>query len=244
MGKYRKWLGGGLGWVLGGPLGGILGFALGSILDGAQDVKSFQETTARNHTRPGDFEVSMLVLAAYVMKADGKITQSEKDFVQQTFVQLFGKERANQAFRLFNEVAKQDQYSLRDICVQIRTYMDHPSRLQLVHFLFKLCMADGHVHPKEHEMVERIAMYLRINPRDVESLRAMFAQDPAANYKILEVEEDCTDEELKKAYRKMVKKYHPDKVQHLGDEMMKEAEEKFKKVQEAYDNICKQRGLN
>lgn len=233
-----------MGWVLGGPLGGILGFALGSVLDGAMNSEELQaELRKRAGTQSGDFEVSMLVLSAYLMKADGVVKESEKQFVQQTFVQLFGKVRANEAFKFFNEVTKQEQYSLEQVCGQIRQYMDHPSRLQLIHFLFKLASADGEVHATEIEMVHKIARLLGINNADVLSLQAMFVADTDAYYKILEIPESASNDEVKKAYRTMAKKYHPDRIQHLGEDMIKQAEEKFRKVQEAYDGICKERGI-
>lgn len=64
------------------------------------------------------------------------------------------------------------------------------------------------------------------------------------DYKILEITSDATDEEVKKAYRKAAIKHHPDKVNHLGEEVRKAAEEKFAKVNEAYDRIKKSRGMN
>ena len=62
-------------------------------------------------------------------------------------------------------------------------------------------------------------------------------------YKVLEIEKSVTDSEVKKAYRKMVKKHHPDKLQHLGEEHMQGAEEKFRQVQKAYESIQKERGM-
>jgi len=69
----------------------------------------------------------------------------------------------------------------------------------------------------------------------------MFVRDSKSDYKVLEISSDATDEEVKKAYRKMANKYHPDKVSHLGDELQKLAEEKFKSVNDAYQTIKKQR---
>lgn len=62
-------------------------------------------------------------------------------------------------------------------------------------------------------------------------------------YKILEIEPSATDSEIKKAYRKMAVKYHPDKVAHLGKEIQKTAEEKFKAVSDAYSEIKKKRNI-
>ena len=71
----------------------------------------------------------------------------------------------------------------------------------------------------------------------------MFVREVDSSYKILEIEPNCSDEDLKKAYRKMAMKYHPDKVSHLGEEVKKSAEEKFREVGAAYEYIKKQRGI-
>ena len=59
-------------------------------------------------TQSGDFEVSLLILASIVIKADGKQDQRELDFVRQQFVNMYGKERANHAFKLFKNISKQN----------------------------------------------------------------------------------------------------------------------------------------
>ena len=142
---------------------------------------------------------------------------------------------------LFKDILNQD-YHLRDVCRQIQRSMDHPSRLELVHVLFGLSQADGHIHPEEIKIIHTIARYMNVSENDFISIQAMFVRDSESDYKILEVSSDATDEEVKKAYRKMANKYHPDKVSHLGDELQKLAEEKFKSVNDAYQTIKKQRG--
>ena len=93
-------------------------------------------------------------------------------------------------------------------------------------------------------MIYEIATYLGISNKDFESIKAMFAKDEAAHYKILEIEKTASDKDVKKAYRKMSNKYHPDKVMHLGQEMQNLAEEKFKAVNDAYHQIKKDRGIS
>jgi DnaJ like chaperone protein len=156
---------------------------------------------------------------------------------------MYGKARANQAFNLFKEIAKQTNISTRQVCLQIRQMMDHASRLQLIHFLFGIAKADNHVADSEVEIIALIASYLGISPRDFESIKAMFYKSADTAYKILELDSNATMSEIKTAYRKMAKKYHPDKVLHLGKEHQKGAEEKFRKVQEAYEQLQKEKGI-
>lgn len=245
MANFSKWVGATLGWSFGGPIGAILGFILGSVVDGVK-FESFDVDSSQSQKRPqthsGDFEVSLLVLAAIVIKADGKIDQRELEFVRKQFVAMYGKARAERAFKLFKGIIK-EKVSTRQIAMQIRRHMDHPSRLQLVHFLFNIAKADGFVNDLEEDKIRQIASYLGISTRDYASIKAMFYDSSDANYKILEITKTATNQEVKKAYRRMAKKYHPDKVRHLGEEHQKGAEEKFKRIQKAYEGIQAERGL-
>jgi DnaJ like chaperone protein len=236
-----------LGWSFGGPIGAVLGYLIANAIEGfgKKDFQEFQRQ-AQGHsdnTHSGDFEVSLLLLSSFVIKADGKIDQRELDFVRAYFVKMYGKDRANHAFRLFKGIIKSEAISPRQICLQIQHQMQHAARLQLMHYLFALAKADEIVTSEELDMLHKIASYLNINPRDFESIKAMFYNDSQSAYKILEIEKTATDQEVKAAYRKMVKKHHPDKLRHLGDEHLKGAQDKFLKIQEAYEQVKKERSL-
>jgi len=132
---------------------------------------------------------------------------------------------------------------VRDVCYQISRNMDYSSRLQLLQLLYSVSMADGNIHPSEIEVIGAIAGYLGISSSDLLSIKNMFIPETDSAYRILEIERSATNEEVKKAYRRMAMKYHPDKVSHLGEEYKKSADEKFKKVNEAYERIKKERNL-
>lgn len=238
---FGKWLGGGLGFVMGGPIGGLLGFIVGSVIDSTTDSSSVS-TQRKTRTSQGDFGVSLLVLVAAVMKADGKVVKSELDYVKQFFVRQFGNEAAKEAVLMLKDILKQD-ILVRDICIQISHNMDYSSRLQLLHLLFNVSLADGSINKAESDLIEKISGALGISNNDFVSIRNMFIPETDSSYKILEIERTSTNDEVKKAYRRMAMKYHPDKVSHLGDDFRKTADEKFKKVNEAYEKIKKERNM-
>jgi DnaJ like chaperone protein len=243
---FSKWIGGGLGWAFGGPIGGLLGFAVGAMLDrmgGEAEVVEQPRQRVAGSTTAGDLAMSLVVLTAALMRADGRVTQRELDHVRRFFVQQFGTAHAGELLVALRDVLKRD-IAVDQVCAQIRMHMPHPLRLQLMHYLIGLAHADGQVDRAEKDLLQRMAQAMGISDKDLGSLSAMFrTADPTAAYQILEVATDASDDEVKKAYRRMAMKYHPDKVAQLGEEVQKAATEKFKKVQEAYEQIQQQRGM-
>jgi len=200
--------------------GAILGFLLGSLLDSTTVKTSggFSSVfTQDNKVTPADFELNLLSLSSIVIKADGVINETELNYVRSYFVSAYGKEHANATFRTFNEIIKKRHISAPHICMYINKHTRYPARLQILHFLFGIANADGNVSISEAEEIQRIAGFLRINARDFESIKAMFFKTGDHAYKILEIEKTATDTEVKKAFRTMAKKYHPDKLQHMDD---------------------------
>ncbi len=236
--SYAKWVGGGLGWAFGGPIGGIMGFVLGSMFQGGGKTAYRQGIP----TQSGDFNVSLLVLTAAVMKADGKVTKSELDYVKHFFVANFGKEAAQRDIQILKKILEQ-KYSVEEVSRQIGQYMDYSSRLQLLHYLFGIAQADGAVSQPEIDIIDSISAAMGLGNADFQSIKAMFVKDTDNAYVILGIQKSASDEEVKMAYREMAKKYHPDKVAHLGEEVKKAAEEKFRNVNDAYDLIKKERGI-
>ena len=238
-----KWFAAFVGFMFYGFRGAILGFIIGSIIDSLTSSRRGGFFAEEERVTPGDFELHLLTLSAIVIKSDGKVSQKEMDYVRNYFVQAYGKERANAVFRTFNDVVKDRQLDERRISQFLAARTQYAARLQIVHFLFSIANADGSVSQAEAGKIRQIAGYLRIGVKDFESMYAMFFQTTDNAYKILEIDKSATDAEVKKAFRTMAKKYHPDKIQHMDEAYIKGAEEKFRKVQEAYEKIQKERGF-
>lgn len=245
-----KWIAALAGFYLFKYPGAILGFVVGSFIDSSTNSGGkrrgprtvFSDMTRQSVT-PADFEINLLSLCSIVIKADGTVSQTEMDYVRQYFVQTYGKDKANAIFRTFNDINKNREISAQRICTFLNQRTRYEVRLQLLHFLFGIARADGNVSASEISKIQEISGYLKIAFRDFESIKAMFVKSADTAYKILEIEKTATEDQIKKAYRTMAKKYHPDRVNTENEAIKKGAEEKFKEVQKAYETIQKERGI-
>ena len=243
MGCFTKLILTGLGWAFGGPIGGIIGYALGSLFSASNPITFRSEVNEHfgNTEEKRDFNVTLLVLSAAVMKADGGVKKSELDYVKRFFLQNFGQERAENYIKMLREILDKD-YNIYDVSRQVGQYMDYSSRLQLLHYLFGIAASDGNVSNPEIDVIHTISMYMGVSESDYLSfVREINATDNA--YKILGIDPNASDEEVKKAYREMAKKNHPDLVSNLGEDVRQAAEKKFQEINQAYETIKKQRGL-
>ena len=253
---YAKWIGGAVGWALGGPIGGVMGYWLGKMfsddslaLDGGMSGGAGYAGGGRAHsrtrTRPtqaGDFALSMVVLSAAVMQADNRVLKSELDYVKSFFKTNFGQAQAEQLTLALREALK-NQVDVRGVCMQIRANMPHAKRLLLLQYLYGIARADGNVDPQEVDLIRRMASALGISAKDRASIEAPFHSDKPDPYTVLEVDQSASDAEVKKAYRRLALKFHPDKVRDMGEAYAKQAEVRFLEVQDAYEHLKKVRGF-
>jgi len=250
--KMSKWtgtiIGGGIGWVLFGPLGAIIGAYIGSMWSGdhprefAAESYAFGNSSPYGDTRAGDFAIAMLALFAYVSKSDNTVRSSEVQYVRKYLVDKFGTRNAQDLLFLYREILKKE-FDIRDISKQISQNMDYYSRLELVHVLFGIAGADSFFHQAELNAIREISTGLGISAKDFESVKSIFIPGDNQAYNVLNVRPDDDVETIKRAYREMAVKYHPDKVANLGPEIQKLAEEKFKAINDAYQAIRKMRGF-
>ena len=249
-----KWIGGLLGWVTLGPIGALLGIIAGGVIERAADFArqisagGYQQMpgSGRNYTaseQRNSFLVSLLVLSSAVIRADGKTLRSELDYVKAFVRSNFGEAAVSEAMRMLDELGRQ-QVNTYEVGRQIAANMNYSQRLQLFHYLAGIANADGEFSRPEKDVLESIASAIGLNASDAASVIAMYYRDTDSAYAVLEISPSATDDEVKAAYRRMAMKNHPDKVATLGSDVQKAAEEKFRKIQEAYETIKKQRGIN
>jgi DnaJ like chaperone protein len=233
-------------------LGAFLGYFIGAAIDsmvsknttGSRNTEDifeyYRQHASRSHE---DFATMLMALSASVMKADGKPLKVELEYIKSFFARQFGPQYTRDHLQVLKHFLEGAEIPLERICNDIKMRTQLEVRIQLLHYLFGIANADSVVAPAEIEILKRIALLLEIPTTDFESVKSMFYRDAQADYHVLGIESNATDEEVKKAYRQMAIRYHPDKVSHMGEEYMKGAKEKFQKVQEAYENIKKTRGM-
>jgi len=251
-----KWIAGLLGWVAFGPIGALLGVIAGSVIEGAVEAAhqisggaapggaqggSYRGGYGASEQR-NSFLVSLLVLSSAVIRADGKTLQSELDYVKAFVRQNFGEAAVSEAMRILSGLSIQE-VNVYSVGGQIAANMNYSQRLQLFHYLAGIANADGDFSASEKSVLEAVASAIRLNASDAASVIAMYYRDTTSAYAVLEISPSATDDEVKSAYRRMAMKNHPDKVASLGPDVQKAAEEKFRKIQEAYETIKKQRGI-
>lgn len=196
---------------------------------------------------------NLLILASTIIKANGTINKVEQEFVRNYFIKNYGKQKANRAFTQFKELTL-DKSSIEKTCKKVHDLLTYQERFDFIKFLFGVGHSDGKVTKDEELEIRKIASYLYLRKKDYIYLQSIFFKNTQkksspSNYKqaysyyyeTIGLSKSATDLEVKKAYRVLAKKYHPDKLIDTTKEDIKVAKEKFQKIQEAYKKIKEER---
>lgn len=251
MGSIR-WITGFLGWAAGGFIGSLLGYFAGAMAEhGIEFARQMASGNASGGGSRGanaaagqrnSFMISLLVLSSAVMRADGSVSSREKDHVRRFLQTNFGDAAAAEGMRMLEELNGKN-VDIYTVGSQIAANMNYSQRLQLFNYLAQLANADGEFCAREKSVLESVAAAIRINSSDAASVIAMYWKETDSAYTVLGISPSATDDEVKSAYRRMAMKHHPDKVATLGEDVQKDAAKKFRKIQEAYETIKRQRGI-
>ena len=258
---YGKWIGGIVGFMAGGALGALAGYAIGSLFDKSIENKEEGNYNGGSYTygnqaygHRNSFMFSLLVMASYIIKADGKIMHSEMEFVRKFLRMNFGNDAAVQGndilLKLFEQRKQMDaqnpsafKKTIFDCGVQIKQNLSYEERLQLLNFLASIAKSDGNVCTAEINALKEVAVAMGLSTKEVDSMLNLGGNTLEEAYKVLEIEPTATDDEIKKAYKKLALKHHPDRVATLGEDVRKAAEPKLQQINNAKDIIYKARGI-
>lgn len=257
----NKWIGAFLGAMANDFLGALAGFIIGAIFDKMDtsnkaqhtpydDFKPQPDPAMENADRNG-FLFTLMVLTAHIIQADGKIMHSEMELARQFLRNNFGEASVQQGndilLRLF-EYRKQkgEQYWQEQIeraCIDISNRMPEEYRLQLIAFLADVAKADGSVPQSELDTLYSIAAHMGISSHVVDQMFSLGRDTLEDAYKALGITPDATDDEVRRAYKKMALKYHPDRVATLGNDVKEASQKKFQEINNAKERIFKARNL-
>ena len=264
-----KWFGGFLGLLSGGPLGALAGFVLGALFDvvsedslqltdsgssgGSYRNTDDSEARSQQGARNG-FLFSLLTLASYIIKADGRIMHSEMEAMRQFLRTNFGEIAVAQGeqvmLRLFERQKQMDaeqpgayRQTIYDCCAQLNEVLTNSQRMQLLSLLVMLSKADGNVAAEEINALREISQHMGLSEAELNSMLGLGSTSLKDAYAVLEISESATDDEVRAAYKRMVVKHHPDRVASLGEDVRAAAEKKMREINEARDLIYKARGI-
>ena len=261
---FGKWIGGIVGFMAAGPLGALAGYAIGSMLEGKEEDNysgggyggGYTGRTSQDsaYGQRNSFLFSLLVMASYIIKADGKVMHSEMEYVRQFLRRNFGEAAVTEGnqilLNLFEQRKRMDannpqafKNTIYECGVQIKNNLGYEERLQLLNFLSQIAKSDGNVCKEEIDALKEVALSMGLSTKEVDSMLNLGGNTLEEAYKVLEVDPNATDDEIKAAYRKLALKHHPDKVATLGEDVRKAAEEKFQQINSAKERIYKARGI-
>lgn len=273
MGWIGKLIGGTLGFVLGGPFGAIAGAAFGHTIDKTGEMGRIEspfgsgsggeaDPFARNHgfgapygrnVSPQQkaqitFFVGAFSMLAKVAQADGEVSREEVHKVEEFMDNdlRLDPESRKTAERIFHTAVRSDE-RFDDLAYQFYSeFQDQPQILELmIDILYRLAAADNKVVEEEQKLIDRAGEVFHFSAQRMETIRNRYVSDLERYYAVLGLDSNASDDEIKRAYRKLVSDYHPDKIESKGlpEEFISFANEKFREIQEAYEKIKEQRGL-
>ncbi len=257
---FGKWIGGIVGFMAMGPLGALAGYAIGSLFEktsaagGAYGEGSYGDNATGYMGQRNSFLFSMLVMASYIIRADGRIMHSEMEFVRRFLRTNFGESAVSEGEQILLNLFEQRKQmertnpmafrnTIHECGAQIAANLTVEERLQMLDFLAKIAQSDGNVCQAEIEALKEVALSMGLSDKEVESILNLGGNSLEDAYKVLEVSPEATDAEVRAAYRRLALKHHPDKVATLGEDIRKAAEKKLQEINDAKERVYKARGM-
>jgi DnaJ like chaperone protein len=245
-----------------GPFGTLFGGLIGHLFDRATEDRrllgaarprfSAQDPGYRMGADPVsqaqvNFLTCLIGLSISVADVDGRVKISHVDAMKAFFRQNFSFPSVDQDLiqRLIDEMYRnRERIDVQGLCAYYAGVSTFEGRVLLLRLLFQIARADAQgVSRAEEALIRRITLYLGMGEQVFRQVRAEFVREPGRAWQVLGLSPDAEVEDIKSAYRQLTLRNHPDRVANLGPEFVRVAEEKFKAIQEAYEEIRREKGF-
>lgn len=254
---YIPFIIGGIGFIFWGWKGALVGGIIGGIISGiwylVKTGRAESSSNNKNSTQTKEqprisaallMKFRILALIASVMKADGVILKAEVDSIKPFLLKHYGVEGGKEALQILKHLLD-TSIDTRQVAKELKNTLNYSSRLEVLHLLLTLAYADGQFDPTEKLLIRVIALDFAISRDDLNAMFALFMPKTNSSwaYAALGITLDASDDEVKRAYRKMAMLYHPDRVVE-NEDLKRSATDKFREIQTAYECIKKERNIN
>ena len=240
----------------------LAGIVLGAVFDSALDVPPLSPQEDVNESSPNEYDgrrqgerngflFSLMVLSAHIIHADRRVMHSEMEYVRRFLRTNFSVDAEHEGeailLKLFDEKKRMgDAAWLRQIvavCQQLAYAMPTEQRLQLIAMLCEIAKADGQIQPEERDALRQVCLNMGLDGGTAEQMLGLGGKSLDDAYRVLGLHPDCTDDEVRQAYKRMARENHPDRVASLGEDIRRASERKFQEIADAKDRIYKARGM-
>ena len=238
------WLfGAGLGWFMGGPLGAIVGAALQNALSQGEYTKIGQNSNATNGETI--FVANLVAIMTKICMADGHISREERGVIHNFFQKSlgYGGNELKIIDAMIDETDRRNP-DLGQVCASFKRFAKHEQSLILLDLAYNIATIDHVVTEGEEQALRELIAALGISEEEHIRIRNRHAiAKRSDHYMVLGVDSSASIQDIKKAYKALAKQYHPDKVSHLGDELVEFAHQKFQEINDSYQAIKNERGF-
>jgi DnaJ like chaperone protein len=243
MGIWGKILGGAAGFAIGGPLGAIAGAVAGHAFDRMRAERGPED--ANELTKQTAFAIAVIVLSAKMAKADGTVTHDEIEAFKEVF--HIPPDEMKNVGRLFNQ-ARKDAHGFEPYARQVeRMFRNNPAVMEeLLGGLFHIARADGVAHPNEVRFLEQVSDIFGFDQTTFERIRAAhLGAEKADPYAVLGIARGASDDDVRTAWRKLIREHHPDTLiaQGMPQDFVDVATQEMAAINAAYDGIRAERDM-
>lgn len=240
-----------MGWLLGASMGALMGGPLGAVVGGVMQhivTKNTREMIMSNPAPTNQetfFVTNLAAIMTKVAMADEHVSKEEIQVIHNFFSRQLGYRGEELIF--IDGIIRETQRlnpDLSQICRAFRTTSDLQARMLLIDLTYQIACSDNRVTQNEQNAIDIIVSHLGISDEDHRMIKNKYAfEKKKDHYSLFGLKPDATAEEIKKAYRVMASQYHPDKVSHLGKELIEFANNKFAEINTAYKELKKNKGF-